>query len=102
MDFKTEKTGKYLRSMALENGRAERERAMQALSHHYGTGSSATLAKLLLATLGHDAVETSTTRKDTAVDPGQSRTLLVEQIADPMCHGANDSDYANKRAGWSR
>lgn len=99
MSFKTEKTGKHLRSMVVEKGTEERMRAMQALSHHYGTGSSATLAKLLMATLGHESDEPSAAETGITAGLVHSRNLVVGQVAEPMLNGANDSDYAGQQVG---
>lgn len=98
MDFKTEKTGEYIRSEVLAKGSDERERAMHALSCQYGTGSRETLAKLLLAALGSHS--TASVKTEMAQTSGllQASTAVCGKIAEPMQDGANDADYINKQA----
>jgi hypothetical protein len=88
MTFQSDKTGEHLRSQALQQGTEERMRAVQALSHGYGTGSKAAIASLLLATLGG-------TKSD--VERGvvnQPVGMFHGVVAEPMQASANDESYA--------
>ncbi|MFK7858084.1 MAG: hypothetical protein AB8B64_04670 [Granulosicoccus sp.] len=93
MTIETRMTGQYLRSVALHEGAGERMRALQALSHGYGTGSNAALARLLLASLGGKDLSF-----ELSVPPGityseNGTTGTIGQIAQPLQECANDPQH---------
>lgn len=95
MTFKSEKTGEHLRAQAMTADVEERLRALHCLSHGYGKGSEAALARLLLATFGG-----STASGENVADEDNKPSLrgtvamtAVEQVAEPMQSCANDMSY---------
>ncbi|MFK7995516.1 MAG: hypothetical protein AB8B87_15380 [Granulosicoccus sp.] len=98
MTFESDKTGRHLRAKALHEGSEERMRALQALSHGYGVGSQAALAKLLLATLGGSGLSDEGMATEGAVHAYQNATAATMQVAQPMQSSANDTYHPVKEA----
>lgn len=100
MAFESEKTGRYLRAKTLNMGVEERMRALQALNHGYGTGSNASLAKMLLATLGGQISDTGPVVANTQEYAGQTAIAfgVIQQVAQTMQRSANDDTHEAKAA----
>jgi len=101
MSFKSGKTGQHLRAQALEAGKQERMRALQALSHQYGTGSRAILAEVLLATLGGESADNSegdSVALNGVISTDDIRFVAMGQVADSMHDSANDAEHQNQEA----
>lgn len=70
-------------------------RALQALSHGYSGGSEASIAKMLLATLGGQpaSAEITSLVADALSNNGGTAFSSVHQIAPPMQNSANDEHF---------
>jgi len=92
MSINIDKTAEYLRKQLLEKGVEERNRAIQALSSNYLNDSRATLANLLLASLGGQVNPAS------GVTVGISPASFVGSVAPAMQSSANDPAHGKTKA----
>lgn len=93
MPIETDKTSQHLRDQLVVRGEQERLRAMQALSHSYGTGSKAALATLLKAALGGVQGSDELLVPESDVTPATNLPTVFGQIAEPMQPSANDAIF---------
>lgn len=93
MPLETDKTRQHLREQVLMQGEQERLRAMQALSHSYGTGSKAALATLLKAALGGVRGASELLVPESGMNSQAKRLAVFGQVAEPQQPSANDSIF---------
>ena len=93
MPLESKKTRQHLRDQVVIQGEQERLRAMQSLSHGYGTGSKAALASLLMAALGGANVvdELLVDESDEGRQP--KAVTLMGQVSKPMQNSSNDAVF---------
>jgi hypothetical protein len=92
MSINIEKTAEHLRKQLLEKGAEERHRAIQALSSNYLNDSRASLANMLLASLGGRVDATS------GFTVGMSPPAFVGKVAPAMQASSNDPEHGETKA----
>lgn len=93
MPFEADKTRQHLRERIVAQGEQERLRAMQALSHSYGTGSKAALATLLKAALGGVQGDDQLLVSELEMSTEGKMHSRVGTVAEPLQNSANDSIF---------